>query len=222
MRKIFLLFSFFIFAQSVSAQGDTAIVSFKKFFRWKPLPYDASYNNKEFEMDSIWNSVENNGYIKYRAEVLPKPLSSKIPRHLQKRFIKMDTVAYSETGDSMINEFFALGYVGSIKNVFCFLIERQLTYKSYRSSEKFLCTFDRRFKMIDRLLLSHEIPGAPSTDNFDVFSDNFNQLTWFEETKGIVFEDLTIEMENEIGKVSHYKLKDNGHFAKRIFKVGSF
>jgi hypothetical protein len=192
------------------SQGDTALVSFRKLFRWKPLPYDVSFNNKEFEMDSIWNSVEDNGYIKYRAEVLQKSPSMRIPGHLSKRFIKLDTIAYSENHDTLHAEFYAIGYIGGIRNVFCYIIERQLAGRAYRSSEKYLFTLDKKCRPIDRLLLTHEIPGAPNMDNFDIFSDNFNQLTWFEETKGIVYEDMTLELEDELGKVRKFKVKDNG------------
>ena len=196
-------------------QSDTTLIGFRKLFKWKPLPYEASYNNKEFEMDSIWNSVEDNGYIKYRAEVLPKPANLLIPKYMSKRFLKMDTLSFTENGDTLHAEFFALGYIGSVKNVFCYLIEKQFVGKYYRSSEKYLCTFDRKCKQIDKLLLTHEIPGAPSMDNFDLLSDNFNQLTWFEETKGNIYEDLSIELENEIGKQTYYKVKENGHISKK-------
>lgn len=90
MRKLFLLF--FLLPSLAWCQKDTTLVTFKKIFRWRPLPFDATYNKKEFEMDSIWNSVENNGYIKYRAEIKPKPSNQFIPKYLSKKFLKMDTV----------------------------------------------------------------------------------------------------------------------------------
>ncbi len=86
MRKLF--FIFILFPAFAWCQSDSVLVGFKKIFRWKPLPFDATYNSKEFEMDSIWNSVENNGYIKYRAEVKSKPAIQFIPKHMVKRFLK--------------------------------------------------------------------------------------------------------------------------------------
>lgn len=213
MRKLF--FILFLLPSLAWCQGDTAIVSFKKLFKWKPLPYDATYNNKEFVMDSIWNSVEDNGYIKYRAEIKLKPSNLYIPNHLSKRFLKMDTIMFKPNGDTLHADFFALGYFGSIKNVFCFIVERQFAGKYYRMSEKYLITFEKRFKIIDKILLSREIPGAANMDNFDVFNDSFNESTWFEETLGIIHDDMTIHIENEIGKMTNYKIKDNGKIVKR-------
>ena len=198
MRK--LLFILILFPAFAWCQTDTVLVGFKKIFRWRPLPFDATYTNKEFEMDSIWNSVENNGYIKYRAEIKRKPSNFYIPKYMVKRFLKMDTIMYKANGDTLYADFFALGYFSNIKNVFCYLVERQFAGKYYRMSEKFLITFDKRHKIIDKMMLSHEIPGAANNENFDVFNDSFNESTWFEETYGIIHEDLTIHLESEIGK----------------------
>lgn len=216
MRK--LIFLFLLIPSLAWCQKDTALVSFKKIFRWRPLPFDATYNNKEFQMDSLWNSVENNGYIKYRSEIKPKPANQFIPKYLSKRFLKMDTIMFKENGDTLHADFYALGYFANIKDVFCFLVERQFAGKVYRMSEKYLVTFDKKYKIIDKILLSHEIPGAANAENFDVFNDSFNESTWFEESYGIIREDLSIELENEIGKITNYKIKDNGKIVKSKFK----
>ena len=170
-------------------------------------------------MDSIWNSVENNGYIKYRAEIKRKPSNFYIPKYMVKRFLKMDTIMFKENGDTLHADFFALGYFSNIKNVFCYLVERQFAGKYYRMSEKFLITLDKRHKVIDKIMLSHEIPGAANNENFDVFNDSFNESTWFEETYGIIHEDLTIHLESEIGKMSNFKIKDNGKIVKNNFNA---
>ena len=130
----------------------------------------------------------------------------------------MDTIMFKENGDTLHADFYALGYFANIKDVFCFLVERQFAGKLYRMSEKYLVTFDKKYKIIDKILLSHEIPGAANAENFDVFNDSFNESTWFEETYGIIREDLTIELENEIGKMFYYKIKENGKITKSKFK----
>ena len=215
MRKFLIISFLFMIPASVLCQSDTTLIGFKKLFRWKPLPYEASYNNKEFQMDSIWNSVDDNGYIHYRAQVKRKPDNLLIPKYMSKRFLKMDTVSITETGDTLHAEFFAIGYVGGIKNVFCYVIERQFAGKYYRSSEKHLFTFDKKCKQIDKLLLTHEIPGATAVDNFDILNDHFDQMTWFEETKGNIYADLSIDLENEIGKLTHFHIKENGKILKK-------
>ena len=217
MFKIVRILILLIIPAMSFAQGDTALVAFRKLFKWKPLPYNASFNNKEFEMDSIWNTVEDNGYIKFRADVLKKPSTLRIPKYMQKRFIKLDTIAYLDNGDTAHAEFYAIGYVGSIKNVFCYIIERQFAATHYRSAEKYLFTYDKKCKVIDKLLLTHEIPPVVNENNFDLFSDNFYQLTWFAETKGIIYEDMDLELENEIGKVTKYKINENGKIKSKAF-----
>ncbi len=166
-------------------------------------------------MDSIWNSAENNGYIKYRSEVLQKPSNMSIPSYLAKRFIKLDTLSRNADGDTLHAEFYALGMVGAIKNMYCYVIERQFASKYYRSSEKYLFTYDKRFKIIDKLLLTHEIPGTANPDNFDVLTGNFNEMTWFEETKGFIYEDMTMQLENEIGIITNFKVKETGKIVKK-------
>ncbi|MFI5221565.1 MAG: hypothetical protein ACHQK8_04505 [Bacteroidia bacterium] len=217
MKKYFFFWIVAWMPFLAQSQGDTTLISFKRLFKWKSLPYDCSYNNKDFIMDSIWNSVDKKGFIRYRSEVKRKGENQLIPKFMLKRFLKMDSVILNKVGDTMHAEFFAIGYVGSIKDINCLIVERQFFSKYYRSSEKFLCTYDKKYKPIDRILLSREIPGSMDhTNNFDVFSDSFNDMTWFTESKAIIFEKMLIEIENETGQTYFFKVKPNGKIEKTI------
>lgn len=196
-------------------QGDTAVVSFKKLFKYKPLPFDADYNNKDFKMDSILNTIDKHKYIKYRAEIKTKPDNLKIAKHFWKRFLKLDSISKNEFGDTLHAEFYALGYVGSIKDVLCFIVERQFFDKYYRSSEKFLITYDRRLRQIDKILLTHQIPGAQPPPEFTNYADPDKVIAWFEDTQGMIYEDMTITLANEIGKVTKFRVEKNGKIKKK-------
>jgi hypothetical protein len=215
MAKYFLFF-FSLFACFLCpAQSDTALVSFRKLFKYKPLPYDAMFTDKEFVMDSIRNSVDKKKYFRYRSDIRPRPDNLKIGRHLVKRFIKMDTIGRNELGDSVKAEFYALGLVGSIPNVLCYIVERQFCNKYYRSSAKFLVTYDRKCRMIDRMELTHAIPGVLPADEYGIVKED--ALPWFELTEGVIYEDYAIVLVNEVGTTRRYYIYPSGRIGKRSY-----
>lgn len=216
------LFSFLLFVcllpHGASAQSDTTWNYLKKLSRKRvPLPYYAAYTDKEFIMDSIRNTAEGYGYIRYRAQIMPRPANTLIPYFINKKYLQLDTLKVLENGDTCYADVFALGTMINSPLVTGLLIERQFAGYYYRSSEKFLFTFDKKGKRIDQLRLATETPPeGPSNDNYDRLEDRFSRLPWFTETEGLVNRNLSILLGNETGKLSKYQVRGNGKVQKRL------
>jgi hypothetical protein len=202
---------------SASAQHDTTVTAFKKLFKKRIVrPYYAVYNKRDFRMDSLRARGEEGGYIRFKVEVLPGKAEQRVPAYLCRRFIELDTLRVLESGDTVVAEFYNLETVINNRQLFGLIIERQWVANHYRGSEKFLCTFDKRFRPLDVVKLASSIPpDGSSVDNFNKIVGSFERLPWFiEESEGALYKDMTMSYMDPHDQLIRYRVNLEGRIVR--------
>lgn len=221
------LFSIYFFAPFLSqGQKSNEFQAFLHRFPPKSLPATIAYERDEFdygyysdenfnnENDTSGITIEINGQ-EYQNSVLLKDDSLIITYELMHQFLMADTESVTpgrpvnETPNDTRNPTY---YISSKLNIskpfYCVVYERQLWIGSNSGAEKYLCTLNKKGKLLDKILVA-----SANFSGTGIMGDSF-RVPWFPDVRSEIMEDLTIHFKDANRGSAVFKINSKGKILK--------